>query len=195
MKITLFSLWIFMLSCKTDGFATKDYSVFHTQAKQFCKEKKFNEEFYILIDLSIHSGKNRFFVYNFTTEKVDYKKLTTHGSCDMFEENDSKWEKAKFGSKVDSHCSMKGKYKIGDRGWSKWGINVKYWLHGLEKTNANSIERVTVLHSWDAVSDKEVYPKFSPLSFGCPAVSDDFMKILDVKLQASQKPVLLWIIG
>lgn len=89
---------------------------------------------------------------------------------------------------------MKGKYKIGNRDYSSWGINVKYWLHGLESTNKSAVKRVVVLHSWDAVKNFEIYPRLSPLSWGCPAVSDDFMKKLDERLQQTKKPVLLWII-
>jgi hypothetical protein len=51
-----------------------------------------------------------------------------------------------------------------------------------------------VLHSWSAVSNDEIYPRYSPLSWGCPAVSDEFMQILDEKLKAVEKPVLLWIV-
>jgi hypothetical protein len=50
-----------------------------------------------------------------------------------------------------------------------------------------------VLHSWNAVQNKEIYPKYSPLSWGCPAVSNEFMKVLDEKLKVTEKPVLLWI--
>jgi hypothetical protein len=146
------------------------------------------------LDLSIHPGKNRFFVYDFKENKISDKNLVTHGSCDQFEENPDKWEKAKFSNKTDSHCSMKGKYKIGKRDYSSWGINVKYWLHGLEKTNENAVKRVVVLHSWNAVSNEEIYPKVSPLSWGCPAVSDAFMRKLDARLKQTKKPVLLWII-
>lgn len=173
---------------------TKDYSKKHQEALAFCKEKGFDESYYFLIDLSIHSGKNRFFVYDFIAEKVIDKNLVTHGSCDKLEDNDSKWEKVKFSNKENSHCSSKGKYKIGKRDYSSWGINVKYWLHGLETSNKNAVERVVVLHSWDAVENEEVYPKYSPLSWGCPAVSDEFMRILDAKIKATKKPVLLWII-
>ena len=35
----------------------------------------------------------------------------------------------------DSYCSSLGKYKVGIRSYSKWGINVHYKLHGLEATN------------------------------------------------------------
>lgn len=172
----------------------KDYTSENSEALHYCKSHDFNQEYYFLIDMSIHPGKNRFFVYDFNQKKIIDKNLVTHGSCDKFEENPEQWEKAKFDNRVDSHCSMKGKFKIGKRDYSSWGINVKYWLHGLEKSNENAENRVVVLHSWDAVSDKEIYPQVSPLSWGCPAVSNEFMKKLDAKLKQTKKPVLLWII-
>jgi len=199
-KIMLF-LILNLMSCNKDSEAEKDktekanYKSFHKEAKEFCKAENFNEEYYFLIDLSIHSGKNRFFIYDFKANKVIGENLATHGSCDILEVNDVKWQKAKFNNSDNSHCSSKGKYKIGNRDSSSWGIKVKYWLKGLDKTNNNAEKRVVVLHSWSAVSDTEIYPKYSPLSWGCPAVSDAFMKILDIKLQATKKPVLLWIVG
>ena len=174
--------------------ALKDYSKNHQEALAFCKEEKFNQDYYFLVDLSIHSGKNRFFIYDFQSKKILDKNLVTHGSCDQFEENPEKWKKVKFDNRMDSHCSMKGKYKIGNRDYSSWGINVKYWLHGLESTNNDAVKRVVVLHSWNAVKNKEIYPKYAPLSWGCPAVSNEFMEKLDKKLQKSDKPVLLWIV-
>lgn len=178
----------------TDKIKSKDYSNTHKEALTFCKEKGFNEDYYFLVDLSIHSGKNRFFIYDFVSESIIEKRLVTHGSCDKFEDNDTKWEKVKFSNKEGSHCSSLGKYKIGKRDYSSWGIHVKYWLHGLEISNNSAVDRVVVLHSWDAVKNVEVYPKYSPLSWGCPAVSNEFMKVLDEKLKEADKPVLLWIV-
>ena len=97
-----------------------------------------------------------------------------HGSCDVFEDNPTKWEKAKFSDRNNSHCSSKGKYKIGARAYSNWGINIKYWIEGLEETNKSAQQRIVVLHSWGVVSDKKIHPEFSPLSWGCPAVSNFF---------------------
>lgn len=173
---------------------TKDYSAFHKEAKVFCGKENFNKEYYFLVDLSLHSGKNRFFVYDFKTKKIITANLVTHGSCDVFIANNSKWEKAKFSNADDSHCSSLGKFKIGKRDSSAWGIKIKYWLHGLEETNQNAENRVVVLHSWKAVSNIEIYPAYAPLSWGCPAVSDAFMKVLDKRLQHTKNPVLLWII-
>lgn len=197
MKHFLLLIAVCFLCCnnsEVEPLVVKDYSSFHEEAATFCKENNYNESYYFLVDLSIHSGKNRFFIYDFASKKVLDKNLVTHGSCDQFEENPDKWKKVKFDNRVDSHCSMKGKYKIGSRDYSSWGINVKYWLHGLESTNKNAEKRVVVLHSWSAVQNKEIYPRHSPLSWGCPAVSDAFMEKLDERLQQSAKPVLLWII-
>lgn len=191
-------LCLCIISCSgitgAEAAIEKDYTARHNEALAFCKQKNYSEDYYFLIDMSVHSGKDRFYVYDFKQKKITAKNIVTHGSCDKFEENDTKYEAAKFSNRNDSHCSSLGKYKVGKRDYSTWGINVKYWLDGLEATNSNAKERVVVLHSWDAVPDKEIYPQYSPLSWGCPAVSDNFMRKLDAKLQATDKPVLLWIV-
>lgn len=206
MKYLFLVVFIVIFSCKevsSEKFlseivnkekSAKDYSKKHQEALTYCEANGFNENYYFLVDMSIHSGKNRFFVYDFISETITDKNLVTHGSCDKFEDNETKWEKAKFSNAKNSHCSSKGKFKIGKRDYSSWGINVKYWLQGLEPSNNNAVERVVVLHSWNAVKNKEIYPKYSPLSWGCPAVSNEFMKVLDEKLKISEKTVLLWII-
>jgi hypothetical protein len=81
----------------------------------------------------------------------------THGSCDMFADNPDKYKKAKFDNRDDSHCSSLGKFKVGKRDYSSWGIKVKYWLDGLEDTNSNARSRVVVLHSWEAVANTGFY--------------------------------------
>lgn len=201
MRMSIVFFYFLLFSCKDVSMnereviaIQKDYSGFHKEALAYCKANNMSENYYFLLDFSEHSGKNRFFIYDFNLKKITDKKLVTHGSCDQFQENFEKWQKARFDNTVDSHCSMKGKYKIGNRDISSWGIKVKYWLHGLEDSNKTAIKRVVVLHSWNAVKDNEIYPKYSPLSWGCPAVSNEFMYELDNKLQNTEKPVLLWII-
>lgn len=196
MKHLMLLLCICLICCNnaSETETIKDYSGKHQQALALCESNGFNTDYYFLIDMQIHSGKNRFFIYDFKQHQITHKNLVTHGSCDVLENNNDKWEKAKFSNANNSHCTAKGRYKIGKRDYSSWGIKVKYWLHGLEASNSNAEKRVVVLHSWSAVANEEVFPNFSPLSWGCPAVSDDFMRILDIKLQASSKPVLLWIV-
>lgn len=199
-KGIVFFLAIFLMQCvkkeQSEPIQGKaSYSTYHQEALSFCQKKGMSTHFYYLLDLRIPSGKNRFFVYDFAKDSVTYTQLVTHGSCDIFTPNPQQWEKAQFDTRVNSHCSMLGKYKIGRRDTSSWGIKIKYWLHGLESSNATAVERVVVLHSWNAVSDAEIHPEVSPLSWGCPAVSNNFMRILDAQLQGESKPVLLWIIG
>ncbi|MFN3755634.1 MAG: murein L,D-transpeptidase catalytic domain-containing protein [Flavobacterium sp.] len=191
-------LLFLVFSCKepSDSVESKrKYHSIHQEAKTFCERNGMNQKLYFLVDMSIHSGKNRFFVMDLNDQKVIEQGLVTHGACDVYESNSNKHKIPKFSNRDGSHCSSLGKYKIGKREYSSWGINVKYWLHGLETSNSNAEKRVVVLHSWGAVQDFEIYPLYSPLSWGCPAVSNDFMHRLDVLLKKTSKPVLLWIVN
>jgi len=143
--------------------------------------------------MSVHSGKDRFFLWDFKQKTSIDKGLCSHGCCKKpWGEDHSKCEPI-FSNISESHCSSLGKYKIGERGVSQWGINVKYLLHGLETSNKNALKRFIVFHSWEAVANKEVYPAGTPEGWGCPAISNELLKRIDGKLRNSQKPVLMWI--
>ncbi len=92
----LFFLTILNCSNKPIIKNSKNYSTFNKEALEFCKNKGFNEDYYFLLDMSIHPGKNRFFVYDFKQNKIINQNLVTHGSCDQLEENPEQWEKAKL---------------------------------------------------------------------------------------------------
>jgi hypothetical protein len=59
------------------------------------------------------------------------------------------WSKDKptFSNVANSHCSSLGKYQVGERAASAWGIHTKYYLKGLENTNSNAFIRDVILHS------------------------------------------------
>jgi hypothetical protein len=163
------------------------------EAFAFCQSKKMNEDFCILVDMSLHSGVNRFFVWDFKKDTVSNRFLVGHGCCDNPWSVDYSKEKPKFSNKDGSHCSSLGKYKIGQRAYSDWGVHVKYVLHGLDSSNSNALARYIVFHSWEAVSDEEVYPVGTPEGWGCPTISNSNFKKIDPILKASEKPVLMWI--
>ncbi|MES2591005.1 MAG: murein L,D-transpeptidase catalytic domain family protein [Bacteroidota bacterium] len=163
------------------------------EALMYCKANKLNTDFCILIDMSLHSGVNRFFVWDFEKDTIINRFVVGHGCCDKPWSSDLSKDNPTFSNKDGSHCSALGKYKLGDRGYSDWGINVKYLMHGLEPTNNNALARTIVFHSWDMVSDKEVYPDGTPEGWGCPTISNNNMLIIDPKLKSAQKPVLMWI--
>ncbi|HEY0029784.1 MAG TPA: murein L,D-transpeptidase catalytic domain family protein [Bacteroidia bacterium] len=163
------------------------------EALAFCTSNKYNTDFCILIDLSLHSGKKRAFLFDLKNDSIISSGMCAHGcGANPWGETSTK-EKPVFSNTPDSHCSSLGKFKVGKRGYSAWGIKINYLLHGLENTNSNALKRQIVLHSWEDVSEKEVYPQGTPEGWGCPAVSNTFMKTIDIKLKQSEKSVLLWI--
>lgn len=158
--------------------------------KEFCANNGYSMNYCFLVDFSIHSGKNRFFVWDFKGDSVKYSSLCAHG----YGKNSTTSEPV-YSNVEGSYCSSLGKYKVGIRSYSKWGINVHYKLHGLEATNSNAFKRIIVLHSYTPMPESEVYPMHLPLgiSQGCPVISDGVMKKVDTLLKAEKKPVLLWI--
>src|SRR5205814_10255563 len=63
----------------------------------------------IFIDMSIPSGKKRFFVYDFSTNHIIYSGLVSHGSGGF---NYS--SQPKFSNDAGSDCTSLGKYKVGE---------------------------------------------------------------------------------
>ena len=159
-------------------------------AKVYCKQKGFNTDYCFLVDFKQHSGKQRFFVWDFKGDSIKYSSLCAHGYG-----KNSTVHKPVFSNVEGSYCSSLGKYKVGIRSYSKWGINVHYKLHGLEKTNNNAFKRIVVLHSYDPIPDENIYPEHLPLgmSQGCPVISNETMRQIDKLQKKATKPTLLWI--
>jgi hypothetical protein len=160
-------------------------------AKTYCEQNNLNPKFCVLIDMKIHSGKKRFFLWDLKGDSVLKVGMCSHGTCGNLKEYDTSLS-PQFSNTPESHCSSLGKYKIGKRGYSSFGININYKLHGLEKSNNNAYKRFIVFHSWE-IADDEIYPQELTESWGCPAVSNNFMREMDVVLKNEEKPVLLWI--
>ncbi|BDD00612.1 murein L,D-transpeptidase catalytic domain-containing protein [Persicobacter psychrovividus] len=126
--------------------------------------------------MSVHSGKYRLFVYDFNNDRIERSALVSHGCGESWWGADQSKTNPVFSNIPESHKSSLGKYKIGKRGWSNWGIHVNYRMHGLEKTNSNANRRDIVLHSWEQVLDQEPYPDGTAEGWGCPAVSNEVFR-------------------
>lgn len=163
------------------------------KALNYCQQNNMDTTFCILVDMQIHSGKNRLFVWDFNNRKVLHQGVCSHGSCDGKTGPGYTHEHPKFSNKPSSYCSSLGMYRVGKRSYSNWGIHVHYKLHGLEKTNSNAFKRIIVLHSYEYVPEIEIYPDYIVNSWGCPMVSNPLMKKLDLQLKLAKCPVLLWI--
>ncbi|QTV04996.1 murein L,D-transpeptidase catalytic domain-containing protein [Faecalibacter bovis] len=163
------------------------------EALSFAQNRGMNTDFCILIDFSKHSGLKRFYIWDFNENKIVEEFLVSHGAGDNPWSGTSTKDNPIFSNENNSHKSSLGKYEIGERGWSQWGINIKYLLHGLESTNSNALQRVIVLHGWEAVPDTEIFPNGTPEGWGCPALSNAAMTKVDSYFKNVTKPVLLWI--
>jgi len=189
------SLNIFLFLLSTINFSysdnktslSKDYSLEIEHIKKFAKQHHYNSDIAFMIDFSLHSGLNRFFVVDLKKERLIKKGLVCHGSCKGGNNNSTA---AVFSNTNDSYCTTLGMAVIGKRAYSSWGKNYKYWLDGLEKSNENMRKRVIVLHAWEHVPDKEVYPKSIAMSWGCPTVSIQFLDELDTILKKNNKVLL-----
>ena len=136
--------------------------------------------------MHIESGKNRFFVINLNSDSIMDAGLVTHGRCNQ------NWLRGrKYGNEVGCGCTSLGLYKIGSAYKGRFGL--AYKLHGLDSTNSNAFQRFVVLHSMECVPESETYPYPICQSDGCPTVSPGFLKKLQVILDSSAKPVLLYI--
>lgn len=164
-----------------------------SEALQFCETNNMNQDFCILIDMGIHSGKKRFFVWDFKKKEITNRFLVGHGCGDNSWSGDQTKDNPSFSNAVNSHRSSLGKYQLGERGFSNWGVHTKYLMHGLESTNSNAMKRIIVFHSWDEVSDEEIYPKGTPEGWGCPTISNASFNEIDPLIRTSSKPVLMWI--
>jgi L,D-transpeptidase catalytic domain len=153
--------------------------------KSFLLRKGYNNEVCFLIDMSLPSGQNRFFIYDLQNDSLRSQGLVAHGNC--FEN----WlEGRRYSNTVGSGCTSLGKYKIGIHYIGKFGYSYK--LHGLDSSNNNAFERTVVLHSHSCIPETEVADEVCQ-SNGCPMVSPGFLEHLKKIINASKKPVMLWI--
>ena len=154
--------------------------------REFATNRGYNKELCFLVDMSISSGKNRFFVYDMSKDSVLLEGLVAHGSCDKyFQLNPA------FSNTKECGCSSLGKYKIGNGYKGRFGL--AYKLYGLDSSNSNAFVRNIVLHSYDCVPEQETDPVPICNSRGCPMISPGLLKQLTPIISQSKKTVLLWI--
>ena len=150
------------------------------------KNPKYNNELVFLADLKIMSGKNRFFVYNLKQNKITDQGLMAHGSG-----SETGIEGELYFSNIpDSNTTSLGLYAIGKDYVGKFGKSYK--LFGLEKTNDKAFERFIVLHHYEKVPYEE---QSNPIcnSLGCPMVNETYFGRLEKLIDASEKPILLYL--
>ena len=156
------------------------------KALEYSAKNNLSTEYCFLVDMSLPSGRNRFFVYDLTKHSIVYSGLVAHGSC-----NETFLARPRFSNESRSGCSSFGKYQVGQFYTGKYGKS--YRLTGLDNTNSNAYNRAVVIHGYNCVPDKEIHPQVLCNSLGCVMVSYKFFDKISRLISKSGKPILLWV--
>lgn len=153
--------------------------------KQYAVENTYDTSYAFLINMSVKSGKKRFYVVNLETMTIANSGLVAHGRGEeRFTFNKD------FSNNPGSNCTSLGRYKIGKSYEGQFGL--AYKLHGLDATNNNAFKRFVVLHAMGCISYEETKLPICQ-SEGCPAVAPQFLEEIKPVIDSRKKPMLLWV--
>src|SRR6187551_1295960 len=156
------------------------------KVNNYAIQNDMSTDYCFLVDMSLPSGRNRFFIYDLKKNTIMNSGLVSHGSC-----NETFLARPKFSNESKSGCSSLGKFKVGEFYTGKYGKSFR--LHGLDNCNSNAYKRAVVIHGYDCVPDEEIYPRVLCNSLGCVMVSYKFFDNITRLIRKSEKPIVLWI--
>jgi L,D-transpeptidase-like protein len=161
-------------------------NVISNKINNYAIQNDLSTEYCFLIDMSLPSGRNRFFIYDLKKNSIVNSGLVAHGSC-----NETFLSRPRFSNETKSGCSSLGKFKVGEFYNGKYGKSFR--LYGLDNCNSNAYKRAVVIHGYDCVPDEEIYPRVLCNSLGCVMVSYKFFDKISRIIGKSEKPIVLWI--
>ena len=168
---------------------------------EYCNKNGYSTEYCLLVDYGRHSGRVRFFLWDFEKEKPALKSLCAHGYG-----KGSTARKPVFSNELGSFCSSLGHYRVGmEKTMSKPKGRKALVLYGKDKTNSNALQRGILIHPV-SLPNFSIYPllipvkvhkvlghKIRPKSEGC--ITIPFRKYEEVSkvAKSSNKPLMLWV--
>ena len=191
---------LLLLSLITGHSTPKDLDERAGEALDYCKENGYSTDYCLLVDYGRHSGRVRFFIWDFNKGKPILKSLCAHGYG-----KGSTARKPVFSNEPGSFCSSLGHYRVGkEKTMSKPKGRKALVLYGKDKTNSNALQRGILIHPV-SLPNFPIYPlmipvkvhkvlghKIRPKSEGC--ITIPFRKYEEVSnvAKSSNKPLMLW---
>ena len=158
------------------------------KALRYAGRKGLNENYCLLLDYGIESGKPRLFIWSFNDNRVVYSAHAMHGPG-----MGSTAVTPVFSNTPGSKCSSVGRFEVTrDRGRrTKTGIRLK----GLERTNSRAYSRGIMIHGSKWV-DLNKWRRYIPLNEkscqGCVTISTRDMAYINSLVGKEEGNLLLW---
>lgn len=152
----------------------------------YCHREGYNTRIALFVDLSRHSGRRRFVVWDFESEDILLAAPVSHGSGSQSPHVRSAY--ARMSNEDGSHLSSLGRALVAERYEGRYGT--AYRLDGLDSTNSNLRSRCVVLHGWEYTTSLPIWPLATVGSFGCPVLSRRMMQRVDKILRGERCVVL-----
>ena len=167
---------LLLLFLITGQSTPKDLDERAKEAMEYCKENGYNIDYCLLVDYGRHSGRVRFFLWDFEKEKPALKCLCAHGYG-----KGSTARRPVFSNEIGSFCSSLGHYRVGrEKTMSKPKGRKALVLYGQDKTNSPVKVHKILGH------------KIRPKSEGCITIPfRKYEKVSNVA-KSSNKPLMLW---
>ena len=194
----LFLLLLFLII----GLSTpKDLGERADEALEYCKKNGYSTDYCLLVDYGRHSGRVRFFIWDFEKEKPVLKSLCAHGYG-----KGSTAKRPVFSNEVGSFCSSLGHYRVGkEKTMTKPKGRKALLLYGKDKTNSNALQRGILIHAV-SLPNFSIYPlmipvkvhkilghKIRPKSEGCITIPfRKYERVTDL-VKSSSRPLMLWV--
>ena len=158
----------------------------------YCKKNGYNTHIGIIVDYGVHSGKCRYFVWDFAKRKAVVSSV-----CPQGKGRDKTYGKDVFSNKPGSKCSSLGHYSIGKERKMYTMDFYCFELDGLDASNSNARARSILLHP-TYLLPISVYPlpisSAIPYSSGCITIPPRKYKETAKFLRgAGDKPVIMWV--
>ena len=149
---------LLLLSLITGHSTPKDLDERAAEAFEYCKENGYNTDCCLLVDYGRHSGRVRFFLWDFEKEQPVLKSLCAHGYG-----KGSTARRPVFSNEIGSFCSSLGHYRVGrEKTMSKPKGRKALVLYGQDKTNSKALQRGILIHPV-SLPNFSIYPFLIPV--------------------------------